>query len=133
MNSSVLWGAAAGFLIGSFCYIFINFFWTPVSGYKKIRKRIDEDLKTLLVSGRKDKLNRRDLQILASFYTHAKALDLYCEKKLPRWYRLSLDKKGEKPKESIPELLSLAAIKNPAHLEKRILQIRRLLFPEQKE
>lgn len=133
MDSNMLWGILAGFLIGAFFYIFINFFWTPLSAYKNIRKKIDEDLKILLVSSRKDTLNRRDLQILERFFAYAGALEQCLEKKLPLWYRRSLEKKGEKPKEAIPEFLSLAGIRNPAHLEKRLERIRRLLFPEKIE
>lgn len=129
MDNNILWGVLAGFLAGSFGYILINFFWGPTSGYKKLRKKIDEDLNTLLVSGRKDTLNKRDFLILERFFAYAKEIDSCFEKKLPTWYKLSLERKGEKPREAIPELLNLAAIKNPAHLEKRILKIRGLLFP----
>ncbi|TWI71766.1 hypothetical protein LZ24_01782 [Desulfobotulus alkaliphilus] len=124
---SVVWGIIVGFFLGSFGYILIRFIISPVFQYRKLKKKIAEDLKIIERSSRKDRLNRADLKRADGLRLHAKALIHQMELVLPLWFRLSLERQNENPLEAASEMMTLSGIRTPEHMEKRIETVRRHL------
>ncbi|MCW7752765.1 hypothetical protein OOT00_02045 [Desulfobotulus sp. H1] len=126
----VVWGVVVGFFLGSFGYILTRFIVSPVFRYRKIKKHLRVDLKAAEMSAEKDTLNRTDLARIDGFRGHAKAIIHHVDMVLPLWFRLSLERQDERPMDAAAELMTLANIRNPEHLKKRIAAVRNYLHLE---
>ncbi|MDY0163730.1 hypothetical protein [Desulfobotulus sp.] len=128
----LFWGVVAGFLIGSFGYIFTYFIISPVFRYRKIKRNLAAELRIVEKSAAKDSLSQKDIMHIDGLRFHAKALTQDVELRMPLWFRLSLERQNENPLLAASELMTLANVRIPDHLEKRIATVRghlRLIKP----
>lgn len=123
----VFWGILSGFLMGSLGYVLNRFIFSPVFQYRKIKRRLAKDLAWAEFVSEKDGLSLSETARIENFRRHAKALTHYTETVMPIWMQLSLERQNENPLLAASELMTLANIRTPGHLPKRIFAVRQHL------
>lgn len=123
----VFWGVLVGFFLGSFGYVLSRFIVTPLLQYGKIKRRLAADLRDVAKSGERESLTDRDVASIARLHQHARVLTRHVEEGMPLWFRLSLERRNEQPLAAAAELMTLANIRTPEHLGKRVARVRELL------
>ena len=116
--------AAISFFVGMFGYVLFVFWLRPVAGYSKVKRQLAKDLNaanTLVNSKPALKTGT------ANWKKHAAAVIRMYDERLPDWYKLTLDRRGESPTDAAKHLLSLANTQNPQHAAKRMAEIKACL------
>jgi hypothetical protein len=113
MDMVLVAGIAVGLIMGSFGYVLVRFVLRPVMSYRRLKQLLANPVKAAardktLTDDARDTLRR----------TAAELQDLLDEV-LPVWYALSLQKRGEHPKEAVPHLQALANCREPSAITQR--------------
>jgi hypothetical protein len=121
--------AAISFFVGMFGYVLFVFWLRPVTGYRKVKRRLVKDLNAGEVKAdEKSAYSRDSLRARKSAWKqHAAAMTAVYEERLPDWYKLTLTRRGESPRDAAKHLMALANIQNPQHAAKRIAEIKACL------
>jgi len=116
--------AAISFFVGMFGYVLFVFWLRPVAGYRKVKRRLAKDLN----ADGSSVYSKEALTALKSDWKqHAAAVTVVFEERLPDWYKLTLTRRGESPRDAAKHLMALANIQNPQHAAKRIAEIKACL------
>ena len=105
-------GVIVGLALGSFGYILFRFAWRPARGYRRLKQQIA----ALLIPGPEkdlDAAERDRLQRLA-----VELHDLTAES-LPNWFRLAIQRRGERPDEAVLQLQRLVNCREAAACRRR--------------
>jgi hypothetical protein len=106
-------GIAVGLIMGSFGYVLVRFVLRPVMAYRRLKRRLAVIVKDAARNKTLTDDNRDTLR-----HTAAELQELLDEV-LPVWYALSLQKRGEQPKEAAPHLQALANCREPSAVSQR--------------
>lgn len=120
-------GAVVGFFAGSFGYIMIRFFISPIWSYRKLKKKVNTHLLAADKIAGVEKMGTEAIRTIDGFRFLAKEMTETVEDLMPVWFRLSLTRSGEDPLQAATQMMALANIRTPGHLVKRIQSIRSLL------
>ncbi|MDL1967609.1 MAG: hypothetical protein LWW97_03450 [Deltaproteobacteria bacterium] len=119
------------FVSGSLGYIILQFWIRPILGYRKIKNKValsikyyykfknDEDVGKKIKSQMKAwaKANRQNSVELSENYNE----------KLPNWYKMLLDSRGESPLDASNHLITLSNTSDYDHIEKHMKEIKSYL------
>ena len=121
MDMVLIGGAAAGLILGSFGYVLVRFGARPMLSYGRLKKKLEERLQRVA--------NEKAVTDQSGKALRQIALELQemVDEHLPVWYRLSLQKKNEQPKEAVRHIQSLVNCKDKEALRKRIAAVRQNL------
>jgi len=117
ITAPLFWAALASCLLGCFGYVLARLVMRPVLGYRSLKRRIRRGLE------------KRDGTAAQAdqFRTWADRLTNYHQETLPRWYRLSLQRRDESPREAARHLMALSNTRNPDHAARRAAKVCRAL------
>ena len=125
MDSSLLVAVAIGFGAGSFGYVLMRFYVSPVLAYRKLKARTRSTLERIEGGCSEGTVSRKVVPEIDGLRFLAKDVMGCHEELLPMWFRLSLVRKGEDPMEAASGMMAASNIRNGAHLKKRIAAIRK--------
>ena len=105
-------GVIVGLALGSFGYVLFRFAWRPARNYRRIKKQIAAiivpDLQNDWNAAKRDRLRRLAAE-LHTLTTEA----------LPHWFILALNRRGERPEETVRQLQHLVNCRDAPALSRR--------------
>jgi hypothetical protein len=118
LSNPIVWAAGLSFCIGAFGYVLFGRMLWPLWRYRRIKGRIQRVLDTVGGEMTQQRIALREC---------AGALTVCHNDRLPYWYRLVLQNRGESPLEAAGHLMTLANVKRPQDAKRRMDAVRRAL------
>jgi len=128
---SIYFVAIISFVAGAFGYIIIQFWIRPISGYRKIKNKVELTLKYYSKSKDNDFIDKKIKSQMKKWNKENKQssveLSASYNENLPNWYKMFLDSRGESPIDASKHLMILSNTSNYDHMEKHIEEIKNYL------
>jgi len=131
MDSSLLIAAGVSFVVGLLGYIIVRFWIKPILRYTTTKRKLNHELTRYLAQmsetagSEKKKTQNRGRPVLRNARKHTMNLVSCYGEKIPYWYRLLLDSRGESPSEALSLLTNLSKIRNQEQIKDRIDRARK--------